>query len=284
MQRARVRLIFFVLALRVAMPGDAAMAGSPPLPKPRPADLAPAAPPVPEAAARTCLAKLEAAGARAEIATVPAPSGRGCGIETPVRLSSVTLVSGDVVNLPGEPVLECAFALVLADYIRLIVAPLGEAMLRAKVVSVETGPGLRLPQPGPHCGRQDQRACQRLGCGHHCGRLRRQTACRGGASDRRRRRILFPRDAIGGLRLVHDRPRAGRRCVSRRQSASRRREPRFERQLSHLPVDLDPEIPQSVIHPSGNGRPYRPSLLTARSATRRPAPASAAAPILASSK
>ncbi len=141
MERARVRLIFVVLALRVAMPGDAAMAESPPLPKPRPADLAPAAPPVPDAAARTCLAKLVAAGARAEIATVPAPSGRGCGIETPVRLSSVTLASGDVVNLPGEPVLECAFALVLADYIRLIVAPLGEAMLRAKVVSVETGPG-----------------------------------------------------------------------------------------------------------------------------------------------
>ena len=44
-------------------------------------------------------------------------------------------------SLPDRPLLDCAFAAVLADYVRLIVAPLGEAMLRAKVAAIETGPG-----------------------------------------------------------------------------------------------------------------------------------------------
>ncbi len=51
------------------------------------------------------------------------------------------LANGDVVSLPDRPLFDCEFALVLADYIRLIVAPLGEAMLRAKVAAIETGPG-----------------------------------------------------------------------------------------------------------------------------------------------
>ncbi len=137
------------LAFGVAASCSPAMAeASPPLPPPRPADLIPAQPPkpapvaqpAPETAGPTCLVKLVAGGARAEAATVPAPGG-GCGVETPVRLFSVGLASGDFVKLPGEPVLDCEFALVFADYVRLIVAPLGEAMLRAKVVAIETGPG-----------------------------------------------------------------------------------------------------------------------------------------------
>jgi len=46
-----------------------------------------------------------------------------------------------VVNLPDQPLLDCAFAAALADYVRLVVAPLGEAMLHAKVAAIETGPG-----------------------------------------------------------------------------------------------------------------------------------------------
>jgi hypothetical protein len=45
------------------------------------------------------------------------------------------------VSLPDRPLVACEFAAVLADYVRLIVAPLGEAMLRAKVAAIETGPG-----------------------------------------------------------------------------------------------------------------------------------------------
>jgi len=94
-----------------------------------------------EGATSTCLAKLVAGGARAEAAPAPAPSAEGCGIDAPVRLSSIAVTGGDVVSLPDRPLLDCEFALVLADYIRLIVAPLGQAMLRAKVAAIETGPG-----------------------------------------------------------------------------------------------------------------------------------------------
>ena len=44
-------------------------------------------------------------------------------------------------ELPDRPLLACEFAAVLADYIRLIVAPLGQAMLHARVAAIETGPG-----------------------------------------------------------------------------------------------------------------------------------------------
>jgi hypothetical protein len=45
------------------------------------------------------------------------------------------------VSVPERPLLACAFATRLADYVRLIVAPLGEAALHAKVAAIETGPG-----------------------------------------------------------------------------------------------------------------------------------------------
>ena len=139
------------LALIVAARAGVAMEQQPPLPPPRPAEPAPApaedagSQPVrrmgPEAAGPACLAQLVASGARVEAATAPAPTGEGCGIASPIRLSSVTVAGGDVVSLPDRPILECEFAAVLADYIQLIVAPLGEALLRAKVASIETGPG-----------------------------------------------------------------------------------------------------------------------------------------------
>jgi hypothetical protein len=58
-----------------------------------------------------------------------------------VRLSSITVAGGDIVSLPNRPLLACEFAAVLADYVRLVVAPLGQAMLHAKVAAIETGPG-----------------------------------------------------------------------------------------------------------------------------------------------
>jgi hypothetical protein len=137
------------LALGVAAPLKT-MADEPPLPPPRPPNLTapgkaagePPPPPAPnEGAASTCLAKLIAAGASAEAVSAPATSVEGCGIDAPVRLSSTTVMGGDVVSLPDRPLLACEFAAVLADYLRLIVAPVGEAMLHAKVAAIETGPG-----------------------------------------------------------------------------------------------------------------------------------------------
>jgi hypothetical protein len=126
-----------------------ASAEEPPLPPPRPAELSTpekraAEPPAQapnEAAASTCLAKLVAGGVGAEAAPAPAPSAEGCGIDAPVRLSSITVMGSDVVSLPDRPLLDCEFAAVLADYVALIVAPLGQAMLHAKVAAIETGPG-----------------------------------------------------------------------------------------------------------------------------------------------
>jgi hypothetical protein len=135
-------------ALACAAAGEA-MADEPPLPPPRPSEFAaPAQTPAKpqseapnEGAASTCLAKLIATGASAEAASAPATSVEGCGIDAPVRMSSITASGGDVVSLPNRPLLACEFATVLADYVRLIVAPLGQAMLHAKVAGIETGPG-----------------------------------------------------------------------------------------------------------------------------------------------
>jgi hypothetical protein len=128
-----------------------AMADEPLLPPPRPPEFAgpakpteplkPPAPPVPKAdPTSACLAKLIAEGARAEAATAPPASAAGCAIDAPVRLSSIT-AEGEAVSLPDRPLVACELAAVLADYVRLIVAPLGQATLHAKVAAIETGPG-----------------------------------------------------------------------------------------------------------------------------------------------
>jgi hypothetical protein len=147
-QARRAALTLVGLALGVAA-SVTAMADGPPLPPPRPSELAvpekataePPPPPPSQGAASTCLAKLIANGAGAEAAPAPATSVEGCGIDSPIRLSSITVPGGDVVSLPDRPLVDCQFAAVLADYVRLIVAPLGQAMLHAKVAAIETGPG-----------------------------------------------------------------------------------------------------------------------------------------------
>jgi hypothetical protein len=147
-QRARC------LALALALGATASLrarADEPPLPPPRPPEFgapakAPEAPPPPapaapkEDTASTCLAKLIADGAGAEAAAAPPASAEGCGIDAPIRLSSIT-ADGGAVSLPDRPLIACEFAAVLADYVRLVVAPLGQATLHAKVAAIETGPG-----------------------------------------------------------------------------------------------------------------------------------------------
>jgi hypothetical protein len=119
-------------------------------PPSRPPDLTPTATPTPaappplagsEKADQACIAKLIASGAGAEAASLPGPIAEGCGVSSPVRLDSIVLANGDVVGLPGGPILGCEFALVFADYVRVIIAPLGAGTLGTKVDSIETGPG-----------------------------------------------------------------------------------------------------------------------------------------------
>ena len=141
-------LALAALALGVSVASVRAMADEPPLPPPRPPELAEPekappepSPPAPKGdAASTCLTKLIADGASAEAATAPPASAEGCGIDAPVRLSSI-MADGGAVSLPDRPLVACEFAAVLADYVRLIVAPLGQATLHAKVAAIETGPG-----------------------------------------------------------------------------------------------------------------------------------------------
>jgi hypothetical protein len=148
--RAVLRVTLTVTALALGA-SAASRADEPPLPPPRPPELGTAAkpsepppPPPPQAlkaeATSTCLAKLIADGASAEAATAPPASAEGCGIAEPVRLSSIT-AEGEMVSLPDHPLVACEFASVLADYVRLIVAPLGQATLHARVATIETGPG-----------------------------------------------------------------------------------------------------------------------------------------------
>src|SRR5271163_50063 len=87
------------LALGVAAPLNA-MADEPPLPPPRPPDLT-------------------APGNAAGEPPPPAPSVEGCGIDAPVRLSSIRVMGGDVVSLPDHPLFACRFAALLADYVSL---------------------------------------------------------------------------------------------------------------------------------------------------------------------
>jgi hypothetical protein len=147
--RAVMRVTLTITALALGAVATA-RADQPPLPPPRPPELGapakstdpPALPPQPPKAEATftCLAKLITDGASAEAATAPPISAEGCGIAEPIRLSSIT-TEGETVSLPDHPLIACAFASVLADYVRLIVAPLGQATLHARVAAIETGPG-----------------------------------------------------------------------------------------------------------------------------------------------
>ena len=153
--RARGLVLALALALGVSA-SLMAMADEPPLPPPRPPELGapakgPEAPPVqapPVLPLRpqreTPLQPVSRNSSRTARAQRPRrrrrPRVEGCGIDAPVRLSSIT-VEGDAVSLPDRPLVACEFALALADYVRLIVAPLGQAMLHAKVGGIETGPG-----------------------------------------------------------------------------------------------------------------------------------------------
>ena len=102
----------------------------------------PAAPSVqPQAAAEACLEELKASQVEAEAASSPGASSDNCSIAAPVRITSIGLHGGAKLDLPAHPLLDCSFALVFAGFLRDLVAPLGESMLGATVVALDTGPG-----------------------------------------------------------------------------------------------------------------------------------------------
>ncbi len=78
---------------------------------------------------------------RAEVAQTPAASNSACAIAAPVRLSAWVSGKGQTILFPDQPIVECEFALVLSDYTRVLIAPLGAASMGAAVTSIHTGPG-----------------------------------------------------------------------------------------------------------------------------------------------
>ena len=205
-----------------------ATANEPPLPPPRPSEPVTAAPPAqqppsqaPSEGAAACLAKLTAAGASAETAPEPASSVEGCGIDAPVRLSSLT-VQGDAVSLPDRPLLACEFAAVLADYVRLIVAPLGQAMLHAKVAAIETGPGYECRTQDRIAGAKISAHAKGLAVDFVAIRMVDKRRSPGRAAGERGGSFVPSRSSDGRVRLVHHRPGSRVRRVPRKQYASRR--------------------------------------------------------------
>ena len=95
----------------------------------------------PQAAAKACLEELKASHVEAEAASSAGASPNDCSIVAPVRITSIGLHGGAKLDLPAHPLLDCSFALVFAGFLRDLVAPLGEAMLGATAVALDTGPG-----------------------------------------------------------------------------------------------------------------------------------------------
>ena len=117
--------------------------GPPPAAPAAPAPSIPAAAPSapPQSAAEGCLEELKASRVEAETAAAPSDSANECSIAAPVRVSSIGLPGGAKIDLPAHPLLDCPFAAVFAGFVRDLAAPLGEAMLGAAVVALDTGPG-----------------------------------------------------------------------------------------------------------------------------------------------
>jgi hypothetical protein len=133
-----------------AQPGSAAPSA------PSPSTASPPAPQPTEPAA--CLAELRANQVEAQIVPAPPAPVADCGVAQPVRLTSIGLTDAARVDLPGRPILDCAFALVFTGFVRDLMAPLAAATLGSRLAAVGTGPGyrcgspIRLPSgnPNPH--------------------------------------------------------------------------------------------------------------------------------------
>ncbi|MBV8446798.1 MAG: extensin family protein [Hyphomicrobiales bacterium] len=127
--------------IRPAIPESKSTPAQPSTPSPPTATAPspPAAQPTPEEAA-ACLARLSENGVVAESVPAPPTPLPDCSSANPVRMSVIHLASGTTLDLPGKPIVNCAFALVFTDYARNLLAPLAASMLGSPAVSLDTGP------------------------------------------------------------------------------------------------------------------------------------------------
>jgi hypothetical protein len=94
-----------------------------------------------ETAGAACLAKMKDMGAAAETALSPDAPLDGCGIAVPVRLRSVAVDGQRDVAFLAKPLLDCAYALQLAGFVKTLVAPLGFASMMTPLIVIDSGPG-----------------------------------------------------------------------------------------------------------------------------------------------
>lgn len=128
-------------------PPEFSAQAEPPAPREALAYAAPIEPERPEApfvappvSGSACLTQLKAAGVDFERAEQPHATLSGCHIDTPVRISS--LPAGDRrVDLPANPLVDCAYALQFADFAARLAIPLGPRAMHASLVAFDTGPG-----------------------------------------------------------------------------------------------------------------------------------------------
>jgi len=111
----------------------------PPAPVPEASPGPDAALPSPSRASSACHARLALIG----VTFSPAPATEpqiGCGIEEPVRLDGM-LVDGDQVKWPDRPVVSCALAVTLAEFVRDAAVPLARGIVGRPLAAFGTGPG-----------------------------------------------------------------------------------------------------------------------------------------------
>ena len=117
-----------------------------PIPPRRPTSLGGIAPltadPGDFAAGGSCFSQLKATGVTFTPAEQQQSGNSGCGIDNPVRVSSVAErgAPGGQVSLPDRPVISCRMAVKFGEYVRAIAPGLGQARNSA-LSSITTGPG-----------------------------------------------------------------------------------------------------------------------------------------------
>lgn len=87
-----------------------------------------------------CLAALQREGHAVEPAEAPKASESACTLDTPVRISAIRTATGTV-QLPDRPLLSCAFAADVVDFVQDLAAPLAQAVLGSSLAKLGTGPG-----------------------------------------------------------------------------------------------------------------------------------------------
>ena len=95
----------------------------------------------PPGAAAACLAELSASHVEAQVVPAPPAQLGDCVIAAPVRVTSIALANGAMLDLPDRPILDCAFGLTFSEFVRDLMAPLAAAMLGSPIVALSTGPG-----------------------------------------------------------------------------------------------------------------------------------------------